>query len=120
MPAYDPATRRLVLVSPTTPPGSGLRAGVQSFVLTPHCRFISSWQQSFDLPDAGGPPTIAGGVAYIGSGRNGFLRAFRLSDGRPLGSHHSGAAIFAAPAVADGTLLFGDWGGRLWALRPRR
>jgi outer membrane protein assembly factor BamB len=119
MPAYDPATRRLVLVSPTTPPGSVLRAGVQTFVLTPHCRLASSWQQRFDTPDAGGPPTIAGGVVYIGSGRNGVLRAFRLSDGQPLTPHRSGSAIFAAPSVSDGMLFFGDWAGRLWAFRPR-
>jgi outer membrane protein assembly factor BamB len=120
MPAYDAATRRLVLVSPTAPPHSVLRAGVQSFVLTSHCRFVSSWQQSFDRPDAGGAPTIAGGVLYIGSGRNGVMRAFRLNDGQPLRPFASGSAIFAAPSVADGMLFFGDWGGRLWAFRPRR
>jgi hypothetical protein len=64
MPAFDPATRRLVLVSPTAPPGSSLIAGVQSFVLSRHCRFVQSWQQVFDPPDAGSAPTIAGGVVY--------------------------------------------------------
>jgi outer membrane protein assembly factor BamB len=118
MPAYDTATRRLVLVSPTTPPHSVLRAGVQSFVLTRRCRFVPSWQQRFDPPYAGGAPTIAGGVIYIGSGRNGVMRAFLLSDGQPLRALRSSSAIFAAPSVVDGMLFFGDWGGRLWAFRP--
>jgi outer membrane protein assembly factor BamB len=120
MPAFDPATRRLVLVSPTAPPGSSLIAGVQSFVLNRHCRFVQSWQQVFDSPDAGSAPTIAGGVIYIGSGRNGVIHAFRLSDGQQLWSRALGASIFAAPAVADGTLFVGDWAGRLWGFRPRR
>ncbi len=120
MPAFDPKTRRLVLVSPTSPPGGSLHAGVQSFVLTARCRFAQSWQRGFDAPDAGGPPTIAEGVVYIGTGRNGVLRAFRLSDGHQLWGHARGASIFAAPSVADGAVYFGDWGGNLWALRPRR
>ena len=120
MPAYDPASRRLVLVSPSSVPGSGLGAGVQSFVLSPRCVFHQSWQRGFDPPDAGGPPTIAGGVIYIGSGRNGVIRAFRLSDGHQLFARGLGSTIFAAPAVAHGTLIVGDWLGRVWAFRSRR
>lgn len=118
MPAYDAATRRLVLTSPTTPPGGSLHAGMQSFVLSPTCRFVQSWQRGFDPPSAGGPPIIADGVIYIGSGRNGVLRVFRLSDGHQLWGHGRGATIFAAPAIDDGAVFFGDWAGRVWALRP--
>ena len=39
MPVYDPRTRTLVLVSPTTPPNSPLRGGVQAFRLTDSCQF---------------------------------------------------------------------------------
>lgn len=117
MPAYDPATRRLVLTSPSSVPSSGQRAGVQSFVLSPHCVFFPSWQRGFDPPSAGGPPTIAGGVMYIGSGRNGVIRAFRLSDGHQLFAFALNSTIFAAPSIADGTLIVGDWRGRVWAFR---
>jgi outer membrane protein assembly factor BamB len=119
MPAYDPGTRTMVLTSPTTPPASGLRMGLQAFVLSGHCLFHLAWQRGFDSPSAGSAPTIAEGVVYIGSGRNGVLRAFRLSDGHQLWAHTRGAPLFAAPAVADGTVLLGDWAGRVWALRPR-
>ena len=84
IPAYDPSTRTLVLVSPSTPPNSRLRAGVQAFTLAANCQFVSKWQRSFDPPDAGSPPTISDGVVYIASGRNGWLRAYRLRDGTPL------------------------------------
>ncbi len=121
VPAFDPATRTLVLVSPTTPPDSSLRAGVQAFHLTAACTFTTDWQQKFDYPDAGGDATIAGGVVYIGSGRDGWLRSYALSNGRPLYSKHlSHSAIFAAPSVDDGTLLIGGWSGYLWALRPHK
>ncbi len=121
MPAYDAATRTLVLVSPTTPSNSPLRAGVQAFALTNSCQFALKWQQKFDPPDAGSAPTIAGGVVYIGSGRNGWLQAFRLTDGARLwGRYLAGGTIFAAPAVDGGTVYVGTWSGELVALRPRR
>ena len=121
LPAFDTATRTLVLVSPTAPPGSRLRAGVQAFKLTRDCRLAMHWQQRFDAPDAGSAPTIAGGVVYIGSGRNGRLRAFRLDDGLPLWSQRlSLQAIFAAPSVDHGTVFVSDWSGHVSALKTRR
>jgi outer membrane protein assembly factor BamB len=117
MPAYDAKTRRLVLTSPAR--GHNLIAGIQTFVLGPRCHFVQSWQRRFDPPDAGSPPTIAGGAIYISSGRSGIIRVFRLTDGHELWGHSRGSTIFDAPAVADKTVFFGDWAGRLWALRPR-
>jgi outer membrane protein assembly factor BamB len=117
MPAYDPATRTLVLVSPTTPAESSLRGGLQAFRLADTCRLVSVWQHAFDPPNAGSAPTIAGGVVYIGSGRDGRLLAFRLRDGLPLFDRSlSSEAVFAAPTVADGQVLIGDWGGHVTAL----
>lgn len=121
IPAYDPATRTLVLVSPSTPPNSTLRAGVQAFTLTRACQFKLTWQQGFDPPNAGSPPTISRGVVYIATGRNGWLRAFRLSDGaRLFGVHLAPGTIFAPPAVDHGTVYVGTWSGELVALRPKR
>ena len=121
IPAYDAATRTLVLVSPSNPPGSRMHAGVQAFRLAGNCRFVPRWNKRFDQPNAGSAPTIAGGVVYIGSGRNGWLRAFRLSDGIQLWARHvSTRAVFAAPTVDRGTLLVGDWGGSVSAFRPGR
>jgi hypothetical protein len=120
VPAFDPATETLVLVSPTSPPASVLHAGVQAFRLTGACAFAPLWQAAFGYPDAGSDATIAGGVVYIASGRNGWLRTYALSDGRRLWSHHlSHAAIFAAPSVDRGRLFVAGWSGYLWAIRPR-
>ena len=121
VPAYDPSTRTLVLTSPSAPPNSPLRPGVQAFVLTSSCQFSLKWQQQFDPPDAGGPPTIADGVVYIATGRNGWLRAFWLADGARLwGGHIAPGAIFAAPSVDHGRLYIGTWSGELVALTPGR
>ncbi|HEY6398955.1 MAG TPA: PQQ-binding-like beta-propeller repeat protein, partial [Solirubrobacteraceae bacterium] len=118
VPAFDPVTRTLVLVSPTTPSTPGLRAGMQALTLTSACRFVVRWSGWSDPPNAGSAPTIARGVVYLGSGRNGFVRAFRLSDGRQLWSWRpSTEAIFAAPAVDRSTLFVAGWSGYVWAFR---
>ncbi len=119
MPAYDPHSRRLVLVSPTTAPGGRERAGIQTFRFTRHCTLVPSWQHGFYSPDAGSAPTIAQGVLYISSGRDAVLAAYRLSDGHQLAAHKLWATSFAAPSVADRTLIVGDWRGHVWAFRPR-
>lgn len=120
MPAFDPLTRTLVLVSPSTPSTPGLRAGVQAFTLTPGCRLAARWSRPFDPPAAGSAPTIAGGVIYLGSGRDGYLRAFRLGDGRRIWSWGpSHQAIFAAPTVDQGTLYAAGWSGDVWAFAVR-
>ncbi len=121
VPAFDPATDILVLVSPTTPPGGRLHAGVQAFRLTSACGFTPRWQARFDYPDAGSDATIAGGVVFIGSGRNGWLRTYALSNGRRLWSRHlSHEAIFAAPTVDRGRLFVAGWSGYVWGIRPGR
>lgn len=119
MPVYDPPSRRLVLVSPTSSPGGAQRAGIQSFILNHDCKLVPSWQHGFDRPDAGSPPTIAQGVLYIGSGRDAVLRAYRLSNGHELSAHKLWATSFAAPAIADRTVIVGDWRGHVWAFRPK-
>jgi outer membrane protein assembly factor BamB len=120
MPAWDPTTRSLLLTSPSGVAGTSLRAGIRSYTLNLDCSFSLRWQQQFDYPDAGGPPTVAAGVLYLGSGRNGFIRAYRTTDGRSLWSHHlSREAVFAAPTVDHGALFVGGWDGRVWAFRPR-
>jgi outer membrane protein assembly factor BamB len=120
LPAFDPLTRTLVLVSPSTPSTPGLRAGVQAFTLTQGCTLAARWSRPFDPPAAGSAPTIAGGVIYLGSGRDGYLRAFRLSDGRRIWSwgpsHHP---IFAAPVVDRETLYAAGWSGYVWAFTVR-
>jgi outer membrane protein assembly factor BamB len=121
MPAWDPATHTLVLTSPSAPAGSGLIAGIRAYSMTAACSFSPRWQRAFGYPDAGSPPTIAGGVVYLGSGRDGWLRSYRLRDGRPLWAKRlSRGAIFAAPTVDRGTLFDAGWDGRVWAVRPRR
>ena len=93
--------------------------GIQSFVFTRKCHLVPSWQRGFDPPSAGSPPTIAQGVLYISSGRDAVLRVYRLSDGHELSAHKLWATAFAAPTVADRTLIEGDWRGHVWAFRAK-
>jgi outer membrane protein assembly factor BamB len=116
MPVFDPVARRLVLTSPASGP-NGRRKGIQSYRLTRRCTLVPGWQHGFDSPSAGSAPTIAEGVLYLGTGRNGILRAYRLGNGQELASRSLGSTIFAAPVVADGTVFAADWGGDLWAFR---
>lgn len=119
MVAYDPGSRMMVLTTPTAPPGAAWSPGLIAFHLDRGCRFDFAWQASyFDPPWAGSSPMIAGGVVYIGSGRNGVVRAYRLSDGSQLWSAGTGSTIFATPSIDNKTLFVGDWRGRLWAYRP--
>jgi outer membrane protein assembly factor BamB len=121
MPAWDPGTRTLLLVSPSAPPGSALRAGVQAFTLGAACQLSARWQQSFDYPDAGSAPTIAGSVVYIATGRNGRLRAYDLANGRPLWAHRlSRKGAFGAPAVDRDSVFVGDWGGHVCRISAAR
>jgi outer membrane protein assembly factor BamB len=107
-----------VLNSPSTAPGGVLRAGLQAFALTAGCRLSLRWQRPFDPPGVGSAPMIAGGVLYIASGRDGWVRAFRLRDGAQLWARRvSSDAIFAAPAIDHGMLLIADWGGVVSAWR---
>jgi outer membrane protein assembly factor BamB len=93
---------------------------VQAFTLAADCQFTTRWQHRFDPANAGSPPTIAGGVVYVGSARSGWLRAYRLRDAQALfGAHVSTQAIFAAPSVDRGVVLVASWGGQLVALKPR-
>jgi hypothetical protein len=119
LPAFDPATRTLVLISPSTPPTPGLRAGIQALTLKSNCQLAVRWWQPFGTL-AGSSPTIANGVVYLGAS-NGFVLAYRLRDGRQLWSwrpsHH---AIFAAPAVDHRTFIAAGWSGDVWAFRLGR
>jgi outer membrane protein assembly factor BamB len=118
MPAYDPATRTLVLTSPSTPPHSVFRAGLQAFRLTAGCRLAVRWQQAFDPGRAGSPPTIADGVVYISGGRDGWFRAYRLSDGVEIWLYRlSRTAILTAPVIDHRTVFVADWNGVVTALR---
>jgi outer membrane protein assembly factor BamB len=116
VPAFDTATRTLILVSPAPPPHSRLRAGLQAYVLTPSCRLALRWQSVFDGPYLGSAPTIAGGLVFIGSGYDGWLRVYRLSDGLGLWSGNLfRQPIYAAPSVDRGTVFTADWSGRVTA-----
>ena len=120
LPAFSVASDTLVLEKPSRPPGSSVGPGVVAYRLLADCRLAFDWHQTFDPPDSGSAPMIAGHVVFIGSGRDGWLRAFSLTSGRRVGSWHlSKQAIFAAPAVDGSTVYEAAWSGRVWALRPR-
>jgi outer membrane protein assembly factor BamB len=114
--AYHPASRTLVYTSPVTPPnGSRFRRGLQALRLKPNCRLALRWQASFPS-DAGSAPMIGRDVVYIASGRNGFLCAYRLRDGKRLWTGTlSKAGAMAAPTVLGNRLYAADWSGGVWA-----
>lgn len=119
VPAYDPSSRKLVLISPTAPPGGAMKKGAQAFRLGGNCRLTPIWQDAFDPFPAGSAPTIAGGVVYATPGRSGGIYAFSMSDGHQLWSQLlSKKGAFATTAVVDGTVYTADWAGQVWAFRP--
>jgi outer membrane protein assembly factor BamB len=121
LPAVDPSSRTLVLLTPADSPAAGVRRGIVALRMTASCRLAIRWQQELDPPASGSPPTIAGGVVYVGSGRTGRLRAYSLADGRRRWARRLAASpVFAAPTVVDGTVYAADWDGGVWAFRPRR
>jgi outer membrane protein assembly factor BamB len=112
--AYWPA-RRMVFVSNPLPRG-GFPAGMVAFRVTSKCRLARAWVRR-------GPrgltssPTVAGGVVWYGTGFGGELRALSARTGHRLRTLDLRRPIFAAPAVVDGTVYAGGWGGKLYAFR---
>jgi hypothetical protein len=115
-PAFDNATRTRVRISPSAPPHSRLRPGLQAFALTSGCRLALRSRSLFDGPYLGSAPTIAGGLALLGSGHDGRLRVYRLGDG--LGRWSGDLfrkPIYATPSVDRGVVFTAGRGGRVTA-----
>lgn len=66
-----------------------------------------------------GTPTIAGGVAYVGSPYTYSLFAYSVAGGRLLWKAPVSAKVKGAPAVAQGRVYFGDIAGFLHVLDAR-
>jgi outer membrane protein assembly factor BamB len=119
LPAFDRVRRMLVLVAPENRPPAQPQGGILGLRLTHGCGLAQAWRRPFDLPGAGSAPTVAAGVAYVGSGRSGRLLAYTVASGRRLWKHRLSGAAFAAPTVLDGSVYAADWSGRVWAFRAR-
>jgi outer membrane protein assembly factor BamB len=138
VPAFWPGGNMLFVTDgrdPALGSVSGIQAGVigLSVGAAPACDLQVAW--SIDWWSAGltgaeqppSPPTVAGGVVFVGSGVNGSVHAYDAATGSEL--WNSGTAIsgatFVAPIVADGTLYAGSWngfgatdGGTIYAFAP--
>jgi hypothetical protein len=127
VPAYW-AAGRMLFVSDAGAGFGGTSAGVVGLSIDASCRAGVTWSRSVGL-GGGNPnstPTVANGVVYVGEGDSGTVYAFDAHNGTPLwNSSPIGAAVFAAPMVAKGTLFVGTWAGlssgstgSLFAFRP--
>jgi len=112
VPAYWAAGRKL-FVSDAGPGFGGIAAGVVALSIDAQCTASVAWSRGVG---AGGSPnstpTIANGVVYVGEGGSGIFRAFDAQTGTPLWNSGSvGAAAYASPIVARGTVFGGTWSG---------
>lgn len=125
-PAYWAAGRKL-FVSDAGPGFGTIAGGIVALSIDAQCRASVTWSRA--LGAGGSPnstPTVAGGVVYVGEGGSGTFRAYDAQTGTPLWSSPAvGAAAYAAPIVARGSLYAGTWAGftfsstgRLSAFRP--
>ena len=83
--------------------------------------FVVAWSKNLDppsktgnLPIALNGPLIYGKNLYIGDNM-GSMRAYALADGREVWSGRDRSAYHAKPVVSEGTLVYGDVGGRVYA-----
>jgi outer membrane protein assembly factor BamB len=60
-------------------------------------------------------PTVAGGIAYVGSGDH-DVYAIDAASGKLRWKFATGNVVHASPAVADGTVYIGSWDRYLYAL----
>jgi outer membrane protein assembly factor BamB len=120
-PAWDGATRTLVLADPG-PATPVFTHGLIGFHLGADCRLHLGWQGRFG-PDGTtnvSGPTIAGGVAYYGDGMAGGVAAFDEISGDLLWSANVGP-VFAPPVVSGSRMFVAAWDGAdgvLWAFAP--
>jgi len=118
IPAFWPAGNML-FVTDAGPGINGVKAGVVGLTANPApaCDFKVTW--SVSLPVAGSdqppsPPTVAGGVVFLGTPTGGAVHAYDAATGTPLwdsGSLITGGATYAAPLVAFGNLYVASWDG---------
>jgi outer membrane protein assembly factor BamB len=63
-----------------------------------------------------GPPAVANGTVYVGSG-DGNLYAFNADSGALLWTSPTGGSIFSPPSVANGVVYIGSSDGKIYAFR---
>ena len=83
--------------------------------------FTVAWSKNLDppsntgnLPIALNAPLIYGKNVYIGD-NSGVMRAYSLVDGREVWSGRDRDAYHAKPVVSEGSLIYGDIEGRVYA-----
>lgn len=77
---------------------------------TPHTQIMAD---PFDLFLSS--PTIAGGIAYFGSGDT-YVYALDVASGALKWKFKTGDVVHASPAVANGTVFIGSWDRNMYAL----
>ena len=83
-------------------------------------RFSQAWSKNLDPPHSTGNlpialngPTIYEGIVYIGDAQ-GYMRAYDLTNGRPLWREKDRGGHHARPTVTGDGLLYGDVDGRVY------
>ena len=84
-------------------------------------RFSPVWSKNLDppystgnLPIALNGPTIYEGIVYIGDAE-GYMRAYKLANGRPLWREKDRGGHHARPTVSGDSLIYGDVDGRVYS-----
>ena len=90
-----------------------------AFRVDSDCRLALQWQ----APEPAGrttSPTIAGGVVFYGTGRNGRAVGLDARSGKRLWVSSPDTIrgpVFNAPSVVNGVCYVGSWDGRLHAFK---
>jgi outer membrane protein assembly factor BamB len=119
LPVFDAPRRMLYVVSPSDPRGGPRRRGLLGFKIGRRCRLALAWRNDSPVKGLAGPAVVAGGVVAFETGLSGMVHLVDAATGRTLTSLWlGGAAGFAAPTIADGTLFAADWQGVVRAFAP--
>lgn len=115
--AYLPDQRLLYVANQKRRGGYG--PGMLAFRVGGDCRLALQWR----APEPAGrttSPTIAGGVVFYGTGKNGRVIGLDARSGKRLwvsSPHSIRGPVYNAPSVVNGACYVGSWDGQLHAFK---
>ena len=117
--AWDPTTNTLLSTNSAATPTYA--QGILAFKEGANCRLTLAWQSTVGQDRTSfSPVTVAGGVAYFGTGLDNHVYAYNIATGAQLWGSGSGITgnVYAAPMVDTGRLYVPSWNHLMYAFAP--